>query len=325
MVELRLYRYFVTLAETLHFGRAAAMHGIAQPPFSQQIQKLERELGTLLLRRSNRHVELTDAGSVFLGEARRTLAAAERAERAARLAGEGRTGRIAIGMISSASYEDMISAIVRRMGQRYPSVDIALLEMTTPQQLQALQSGEVQIGFVRPPIFEASYSTFTVRREPLLLALPSTHRMAAESEIELRSLARDPWVMLPSDMGLGFYEQVIGVCKKAGFTPEAHQVATQIHTMISLVAAGLGVTLVPASVSSMRRTGIVYRRLKDKPEPVETIAVWMPARLSPLLENLLGIIHEVADEYETREESEMHSSEKRQGLRRARGAGRIHF
>ena len=301
MIELRLYRYFVTLAETLHFGRAAAIHGIAQPPFSQQIQKLERDLGTPLLRRSNRHVELTDSGAVFLIEARRTLAAAERAERAARLAGEGRTGRIAIGMISSASYEDMISAIVRRMGQRYPSVDIALLEMTTPQQLQALQSGEVQIGFVRPPVVEAQFSTCTVRREQLLLALPAAHPLAQEKEIALHRLSRDPWVMLPSDMGLGFYEQVIRVCKSAGFTPEAHQVATQIHTMISLVAAGLGVTLVPASVSSLRRAGVVYRALIDKPDPVETIAVWMPARTSPLLENLLAIINEVAAEYEKNE------------------------
>jgi DNA-binding transcriptional LysR family regulator len=296
MIELRLYRYFVTVAETLHFGRAAAIHGIAQPPFSQQIQKLERELGAQLLRRNNRRVELTEAGRVFLAEARNTLAAAERAERAARLASEGRRGRIAIGMISSASYEEMISEIVRRMGQRYPGVDIALLEMSTPKQLQALKSGEVQIGFVRPPVSEAGFSTRSVRREPLLLALPAAHPLARTEEIALRQLAGDPWVMLPSDMGLGLYEHVVGVCQHAGFTPEAHQVATQIHTMISLVAAGLGVTLVPASVSSLRRAGVAYRRLKDNPEPVETIAVWMPAHNSPLLENLLEIVAEVAAE-----------------------------
>jgi DNA-binding transcriptional LysR family regulator len=183
-------------------------------------------------------------------------------------------------------------------------VDIALLEMTTPRQLQALKSGEVQIGFVRPPIFEAVFATRSVRREPLLLALPVSHPLAQEEVIALHRLARDPWVMMPSDMGLGFYEQVIGVCQNAGFTPEAHQVATQIHTMISLVAAGLGVTLVPASVSSLRRAGVVYRPLKDRPEPVETIAVWMPSRSSPLLENLLEIVSEVAAETEN---AEIHS------------------
>jgi DNA-binding transcriptional LysR family regulator len=301
MVELRHFRYFATLAETLHFGHAAAIHGIAQPPFSLQIQKLERELGTRLFQRNNRHVELTDAGRLFLVEAKRTLAAAERAERVARLAGQGHIGRITIGMVTSASYEDMISAIVRRMGQKYPNVDIALLEMTTPRQLQALQSGEIQIGFVRPPIFEATLATCLVRREPLLLALPSSHPLAQEKEIALQKLAQDPWVMLPSDMGLGLYEQVINVCKNAGFTPKSHQVATQIHTMISLVAAGLGVTLVPASVSSLRRAGVVYRQLKDRPEPVETIAVWMPSRITPLLENLLEIIHEVAAEHQKTE------------------------
>jgi DNA-binding transcriptional LysR family regulator len=301
MVEIRLYRYFVTLAETLHFGRAAAIHHIAQPPFSQQIQKLERDLGVELFRRNNRRVELTEVGAIFLVEARRTLEAAERAEQAARLASQGRIGRIAIGMISSASYEDMISAIVRRMMQRYPSVDIALFEMTTPLQLRALESGEVQIGFVRPPVVESVFATCTVRREPLLLALPTSHRLAGSQKVPLQLLANDPWVMLPSDMGLGFYEQVLGECLKAGFTPEAHQVATQIHTMISLVAAGLGVTLVPASVSSLRRAGVVYLPLQQDPDPVETIAVWMPSRVSPLLRNLLNVIDEVAAEYRTDE------------------------
>ena len=206
-----------------------------------------------------------------------------------------------IGMVSSASYAEMISTIVRRMGLRYPGVDIALLEMTTPQQLRALESGEIQIGFVRPPVVESAFATCTVRREPLLLALPISHRMAGQREVSLPELANDPWVMLPSDMGLGFYEQVLRECLKAGFTPETHQVATQIHTMISLVAAGLGVTLVPASVSSLRRSGVVYLPLRDKPDPVETIAVWMPSRVSPLLQNLIDIINEVALEYETDE------------------------
>ena len=299
MIELRLYRYFVTLAETLHFGRAAAKHGIAQPPFSQQIQKLERYLGAELFRRNNRKVELTEIGAIFLAEARRTLDAAERAEQAVRLASQGRLGRLAIGMISSASYEDMISAIVRRMGQRYPGVDIALFEMTTPQQLRALESGEVQIGFVRPPVVSSAFATCTVRREPLLLALPTSHRLSGARRVPLQMLSNDPWVMLPSDMGLGFYEQVLGECLKAGFKPETHQVATQIHTMISLVAAGLGVTLVPASVSSLRRAGVVYLPLQDEPSPVETIAVWMPSRVSPLLQNLLDVINEVAAEYKT--------------------------
>lgn len=301
MIELRLYRYFVTLAETLHFGRAAAKHGIAQPPFSQQIQKLERDLGAELFRRNNRKVELTEIGAIFLAEARRTLDAAERAEQAVRLASQGRLGRLAIGMISSASYEDMISAIVRRMGERYPGVDIALFEMTTPQQLRALESGEVQIGFVRPPVVASAFATCTVRREPLLLALPTSHRLSGAKRVPLQMLSNDPWVMLPSDMGLGFYEQVLGECLKAGFKPETHQVATQIHTMISLVAAGLGVTLVPASVSSLRRAGVVYLPLQDEPSPVETIAVWMPSRVSPLLQNLLDVINEVAAEYKTDE------------------------
>ena len=296
MVELRLYRYFVTLTETLHFGRAAALHGIAQPPFSQQIQKLERELGTELLLRSHRRVELTPAGELFLSEARRTLAAAERAERVARMAGEGHIGRLSIGMVSSVTYEETVSEIVLRIGRRSPEVEIALHEMTTPQQLKAMHNGEIQAGFVRPPVHDASVATLTVRREPLLVALPVSHPLASQKRISLHLLAADPWVMLPSDMGLGFHDQVLGVCRDAGFTPQGHQVATQIHTMISLVAAGLGVTLVPASVSSLQRAGVVYRPLLEATEPVETIAAWLPARISPLLANLLATIREMAEE-----------------------------
>lgn len=297
MIELRLYHYFVTLARTLHFGRAAAEHGIAQPPFSQQIQKLERELGTMLVRRSNRKVELTPAGQVFLVEALRTLAAAERAEHSARLAGEGRMGQISIGMIGSAAYEDMVSQVALRLGERFPDIDLTLHEMTTPAQIKALHAGEIQAGFGRPPVHDPDVESFVVREEPLLVAMPASHRLAGLESIPLPQLASDPWVLLPSDMGLGFYEQVLRVCHESGFSPEAHQVATQIHTMISLVAGGLGVTLVPASISSLRRTGVVYRPLDGVREPVQTIALWMPSRMSTLLAHLLDVIREVAAEY----------------------------
>ena len=296
MVELRLYRYFVTLAETLHFGRAAARLGIAQPPFSQQIQKLEHELGTLLLRRHNRRGELTAAGIAFLEEARRTLAAAERAERAARLAGEGRSGQLTIGMINSAAYEDTISTVVLKLSERYPGIDISLREVTTPQQLRALRSGEIQVGFVRPPIHDTALETLTVHTEPLLLALPAAHPLASLPAVPLAQLAADPWVLLPSGLGLGFYEQVIDICRLAGFMPETHQVATEIPTMISLIAAGLGVTLVPASISNLRRTGVVYRPLAGQTEIVETIAVWMPSHASPLLDHFLEILRELVPE-----------------------------
>lgn len=293
MIELRLYRYFVTLAETLHFGRAAARLGIAQPPFSQQIQKLEHDLGTLLLRRNNRKVELTPAGMAFLEEARRTLAAAERAERAARLAGEGRSGQLSIGMINSAVYEDTIPTVVLRLSERHPGIDLSLREMTTPQQIRALHAGEIQVGFVRPPIHDTELETLTVHTEPLLLALPAAHPLAGLPAVPLGKLAADPWVMLPSGLGLGFYEQVIDICRKAGFMPETHQVATEIPTMISLIAAGLGVTLVPASITNLRRTGVVYRPIEGQNELVETVAVWTPVHASPLLDRFLEILREV--------------------------------
>jgi DNA-binding transcriptional LysR family regulator len=293
MIELRLFRYFVAVAETLHFSRAAESLGMAQPPLSQQIQKLERELGVQLFRRSQRKVELTEAGKVFLEQAQRTLRAAGQAVEDARRAGAGKAGRLAIGMVSSATYEDLIPAVVLRFRVQCPNVELALQELTTPQQIKLLHTGEIQLGFVRPPIQDPAIALEIVKREPLLVALPVAHPLARRKQIPIAALAAESWVNLPADPEMGFYTLVQSLCRDAGFTPVVSQVAMQIHTLISLVAAGLGVTLVPSSVSSLRRAGVVYRKLAGHGPLVETSAAWLKSAPSPVLDNFLQVVRAV--------------------------------
>jgi DNA-binding transcriptional LysR family regulator len=293
MIELRLFRYFVAVAEALHFTRAAESLGMAQPPLSQQIKKLENEMGVQLFRRSQRKVELTEAGEVFLEQARRTLRTAEQAVEDARRAAAGRAGRLAIGMVSSATYEDLIAAVVLRFRVQCPNVELVLQELTTPQQIRLLHTREIQVGFIRPPIQDLAIALEMVKREPLLVALPAAHPLAERKQVPIAALATEPWVTLPSDLGMGFYNLVMSLCREAGFTPKVSQVATQIHTMISLVAAGLGVTLVPASVSSLRRAGVVYRKLANETPLVETSVAYLKSAQSPVLENFLQTIRAV--------------------------------
>jgi DNA-binding transcriptional LysR family regulator len=294
MVELRLYRYFVAVAELLHFGRAAESLGIAQPPLSQQIQALERQLGVVLLRRTKRKVELTEPGRVFLAQAHQVLRAAGEAEDAARRAGRGEVGRLAIGMVSSATYEDLIPAAVLRFRERFPDVALELQERTTNEQLELLHRGTIQIGFVRPPIQDPTMTLEVVKREPLVIALPAGHRLAAQARVAVAALAADAWIMLPPELGLGFYDLVLGVCLRAGFTPVVSHVASQIHTMIGLVAAGLGVTLVPASVRNLRRPGVLYRELLEDTPMAETAAAYLTSGHSAVLENFLAGVRSAA-------------------------------
>jgi DNA-binding transcriptional LysR family regulator len=293
-VELRLFRYFTVLAEELHFGRAAERIGIAQPPLSQQIQRLEHKLGVQLFRRTKRKVELTEPGRMFLEHARSTLALAEQAVNVARLAGRGELGRLAIGVVSSATYENVIPRALGIFRERFPRVDLVLREASTPDQIRLLHSGEIQIGFIRPPFQDSAIELRTVTREPLIAALPSRHRLARRTAITLADLKADPWVMISRDLGLGFADLVLRTCLSAGFTPPVTQEATQIHTLIGMVAAGLGVTLVPAPVRSLQRPGVVYVPLKGKHPPAEVAAAFLRDGRTPVLQAFLRILSEEA-------------------------------
>jgi DNA-binding transcriptional LysR family regulator len=270
-MELRHLRYFVAVAETLHFGKAARLLNIAQPPLSQQIRNLERELDVTLLTRTNRSVALTDAGVAFLREARRTLAQAEHAALAAQLAQRGDAGRIVVGFISSATYT-VFTDIVRSFRVGHPNVDLVLDESTTEQQLRALADGRIDIGFLRPPFEQPGLLCSTVVREPVVAALPDFHPLARTRSIALKQLAGEPFVSLPRRLIPGFHDQITAACRRAGFTPRVAQEALQVQTIVSLVAAGLGVALVPASVRKGQRKGVRYLDIAGTPLTAEIVA-----------------------------------------------------
>jgi DNA-binding transcriptional LysR family regulator len=259
-VELRHLRYFVAVAEELHFGRAAQRVGIAQPPLSQQIQQLERLLGARLFNRSRRRVELTQAGHLLLDDARRILADVARATDRARRAELGEVGTLTVAFAASVMFLEL-PRIIREFRARFPDVVLSLREMPTAMQLDALTSGEIDVGFVREPPALPGLFLETVMREPLRIALSQSHPLAALRRVPLERLADEPFVLFPAEVGPGLHAQVLAICRTAGFTPRVVQESRELYTTVSLVEAGLGVTIVPASIEKMGWTGVCYRPL----------------------------------------------------------------
>ncbi|MHB2019171.1 MAG: LysR family transcriptional regulator [Candidatus Xenobia bacterium] len=261
-LQLRHLRYFVTVAEELHFGRAAERLHIAQPPLSQQIRQLEDYLGVRLFERTRRKVELTDAGRIFLDEARRTLSQAQQAVQSAQQAGRGQVGRLEIGFAPSAPF-NILPSILKTYRERFSKVTLVLHEMTTTEQVEGLRHGTIDVGFVRLPVEDDSLATEVALREPLVAALPEAHRLAPRSRIQLKQLAAEPFLMFPRQVGPGLYDQILGLCFQAGFSPKVTQEASQMPTIIGLVGAGFGVALVPASVQNIHGSGVVFRPLQN--------------------------------------------------------------
>jgi DNA-binding transcriptional LysR family regulator len=264
-MELRHLRYAVALADELHFARAAARLHIAQPPLSQQIKALENELGVRLFDRTSRRVGLTDAGAAFIAEARRTLASAEQAIEAARRAARAETGRLAVGYVSSASYE-LLPAVLRAFRRRAPDVLLVLEEMNSSEQSRGVLAGTLDLGFVRrPPPTDRRLADTVVRREPIVVAVPRDHALAAARAIRLRELALEPFVIFPARPRPSWADVVLDLCRSAGFEPRVVQEAVEMVSALSLVAAGIGIALVPGAVRAVRRPGVVFRPLTPAP------------------------------------------------------------
>jgi DNA-binding transcriptional LysR family regulator len=280
-MEQRHLRYFVAVAEELHFGRAARRLGISQPPLSQQIQALERELGVDLFRRTGRRVELTHAGAVFLGRSRAILAAAQDAARAARRAAIGEIGQLTVGFIHAATFT-LLPGILRRFRERLPNVELDLRELASGTQVDALAEGRLDLGFLRPPIVNAAVRTAVLLEEPLVVGMPHRHRLAGRPTIALRELAVEPMVLFTPHRS-PLYGQVLSACLAAGFSPNVVQEATHIMTIIALVRAGLGVALLPASAAAVRMEGIRYRTLDYTGPRAQTALAWRSGEASPLV------------------------------------------
>lgn len=281
-MELRKLRYFVVLAEELHFGRAAQRLHITQPPLSMAIQSLEDELRVKLFTRAPRRVSLTHAGASFLEQARTLLVRADDAIELARSADRGEVGRLRIGFMSATIYT-LLPPLLRDFAARFPAVKLELRELTMPQQFVQLRNGEIDVGFVRPPVEDAELAAETVLRESLVVALPRGHRLAKLRRIPIGRLAAEAFVMFQRQPGLVLHHLVLRFCIQNGFTPRVAQEATQSHAVVGLVSAGIGVALVPESVQSTRLLGVEYRSVKEKSPPVETALAWRREDASPVL------------------------------------------
>ncbi len=272
-MELRHLRYFIAVAEELNFTRAAERLHMAQPPLSQQIQQLEAQLGFQLFRRTKRTVTLTDAGQVFFEEAQKILQQVDRAIQLAQQTSRGELGQLTVGFVSSAAH-NVVPAILQQFRTLHPAVKLELREMTTNEQLQRLREGQIDIGFIRPPVDDGINSEI-VFREPLIVALPQTHRMAKCDRVELRALKDEPFIMFPRSLAPGLYDPIVSLCQQAGFSPIAAQEAIQMQTIVSLVAAEMGVAIVPASMQNFQRSGVIYKQLQE-PSPIVSIAlIWL--------------------------------------------------
>lgn len=268
-MELRRIHYFIAVAEECHFGRAATQLRMAQPPLSQQIKQLEAEMGVTLFTRSTRKVELTAAGERFLGRVRQIVASIDDAVGEAVRVADGTLGTLSIGFTGSATY-DLLPSLARVLRAELPGIELDLKgEMLTPDQVTALLDGALDIAFLRPPVRSADIDVRVLRREPLIAVLPEAHPLAARAKVKLADLRDEPFITYPSHHRSVVYEAVIDACQRSGFAPARVHEVGETSTLVSFVAAGLGVALVPASVQHLKITGANYLPLAGNTEEVE--------------------------------------------------------
>ncbi|MEV4177287.1 LysR family transcriptional regulator [Nonomuraea sp. NPDC049709] len=285
---------FLVLAEELHFGHAADRLGIAQPPLSQQIRRLESKVGHALFSRAPGRIELTPAGRELLPAARRALAELEGGLAAARAAGSGRAGRIRLGFAASLALT-ILPVLLNTYRERFPGVRIEIHEMTTAPQLAALHDRRIDVGLLRePPDDEPGLGFATVLSEPFVAVLPAGHPLAAGRTVQIAQLAGSPFVLLPRAHGPRLHDRIVGMCEAAGFTPEIAQHAVEWQTVCALVEAGLGVSLAPASIRRIRLKGVAFRRVAPAGVRTSVAAAWRADDANPLVARLVETVDQGA-------------------------------
>lgn len=292
-MELRHLRYFIAVAEELHFSRAAARLNVAQPPLSTQIRQLEEEIGVTLFLRTRRRVELTEAGEAFLIEARRVLGVLERGVALAREIGTGQRGTLRLGAVYSAIYA-VVPQMLRAFAVQHPDISVELSEMTVQQQLDALASGTIDVGILRSPIHDARIETRLLFREGIVAVVPAGHELASRGAIHVADLAPYPFLLSGIGLQSSFRQHVLGTFDRFGIVPNITREIAEIHSIISLVGAGLGVSIAPATVSHIRVSDVVYLRILDDIPQIEVSLAWHRDVRPPVLSALLAMVQDPA-------------------------------
>ncbi|WP_370288263.1 LysR substrate-binding domain-containing protein [Nocardioides sp.] len=255
-MELRHLRYFVAVAEERHFGRAAARLHMAQPPLSQQVRDLERELGVQLLERTTRRVDLTAAGAAYLERARAVLAAVEAAGDEARLVAAGLEGRLTLGCVGSATYS-LLPRLARELAADLPGIEVSFRgEMLVPDQVEALLDGTIDLGLLRTPVHEPRLEVTVLRSERLLLALPTGHRLATRRRVSVRDLCGLDLIVHSGRRRSVMHDRVVDLCRRAGFEPQVRHEVAETSTVMTLVAGGLGAAVVPEPTAALTLDGV---------------------------------------------------------------------
>ncbi|PGY09105.1 LysR family transcriptional regulator [Bacillus sp. AFS031507] len=290
-MELRHLRYFVAVAEELHFGKAASRLNISQPPLSMQINQLEGEIGAKLFFRTKHHVELTDAGRIFLEQTYQILEKLEKACIEAAKIHRGEVGQLVIGFTGSLSSQQL--QFLRQYRSRFPEVEVILKQMSTTDQVKALLEKRIHFGMLCPPIENNLLNFHIVHRVPFIAAIPSTHPLASEtSPLDIRDLKNESFIISPRNIEPGYHDSIISICHQAGFTPKISQEAEGIFTILTLVAAELGVALVTTLVLDHPKQGVVFRDLKDSQTTMDLFLAWRKNDNLHIVDSFLTVFNE---------------------------------
>ena len=287
-MELRHIRYFLAVAEERHFTRAAAKIGIGQPPLSQQIKDLEAEIGASLFHRVAHGAELTTAGEAFLHAVKEMPTLAERATKAARRAARGETGSLRVGFTASAAFNAVVPSAIRAFRRAYADVELMLEEANTTRLVAGLQEGSLDAVFLRPGA--AGSEVLQLRllsEEPMMVVLPTGHPAAKRKEVDLMILKDDSFLLVPRPLGPTLYDAIVSACRRAGFEPVIG-LAPQIASVVNLVAAELGVSIVPASMSQLRVKGVAYREIAGKAPTARIALAHRRGETSPIVRNFVA-------------------------------------
>ncbi len=275
-----------------HFGRAAKIVHLSQPALSRQIAGLEDEVGVDLFRREGRGVQLTGAGEDFLAYAERAVREYESGIAAARRAATGFGGTLHVGFVSPAVYANIVPVLISRFRDLAPDVEVTLHELSSRPQAEKLERGELDVAFLHPPIPGIDLELHTLVEQRLVAVLPERHELASQSSIAAASLAKEPFIIFPRERGPGLYDRIITGCQKAGFSPRVVQEATRMQTIVSLVAAGIGVAIVPEATAELKQAGVAFCELSDVDEKSVLSAAWSPENINPVLQRFLEVVRE---------------------------------
>jgi DNA-binding transcriptional LysR family regulator len=287
-MDLRLLRCFIALAEELHFNRAAQRLNMTQPAVSQSLRRLETEVKVRLLQRSRRHAELTPAGEMFLGEARRLLKQFDVAVERAQRIGRGETGQLCVGATQSALFI-VIPEILRRFRQRLPGIGVIVREMSGAAQERALLDGDIQIGMLHPPLDDTSLRCNTIARIRFDVAMSVRNPLARKKSLTLKDLAHERFIMFPRQLAPTLHDQIISLCQRSGFSPQIVLEATPAQTIIGYVAAELGIGFIASKYQQAPRADVVYRRLSGVAPDLLLGAAYTADDVSPSMRTFVDV------------------------------------